>query len=40
MVVPDPNAESAEFSRECDTEGDLDPEDGGLKNESGNFRIR
>lgn len=40
MVVPDPKAESAEFSRECDTEGDLDPEDGGLKNESGNFRIR
>lgn len=40
MVVPDPNAESAEFSRECDTDGDLEPEDGGLKNESGNFRIR
>lgn len=41
VVVPEPNmAESPESSRECDTSGDLDPIDGGLKNESGNLRIR
>lgn len=40
VVVPDPNAESTEFSRVCDTDGDFDPVDGGLKNESGKLRIR
>lgn len=39
IVVPDPKAESAEFSRECETEGDLEPDDGGLKKEAGNLRI-
>lgn len=39
IVVPEPNAESAEFSRECDTDGDLEPDEGGLKNEAGNFRM-
>lgn len=40
VVVPEPNAESVEFSRECETDGDREPVDGGLKNESGNLRIR
>lgn len=40
VVLPEPNAESAEFSRECDTDGDFDPVDGGLKNELGNLRMR
>lgn len=40
VVVPDPNAESTEFSRVCETDGDFDPVDGGLKNESGRLRIR
>lgn len=40
VVVPEPNAESTEFSRVCDTDGDLEPVDGGLKNESGKFRMR
>lgn len=40
VVVPEPNAESTEFSRVCDTDGDFEPVDGGLKNESGKFRIR
>lgn len=40
VVVPDPNAESTEFSRVCDTDGDFDPVDGGLKNESGKLRMR
>ena len=35
-----PNAESAEFSRECEIEGLLLPVEGGLKKESGKFRIR
>ena len=35
----DPNAESAEFSREC-VIGDFDPVGGGVKNELGSFRIR
>lgn len=40
VAVPEPNAESTEFSRVCDTDGDFEPVDGGLKNESGKFRIR
>lgn len=39
IVVPEPKAESAEFSRECDTDGDLEPDCGGLKNDAGSFRI-
>lgn len=39
IAVPDPKAESAEFSRECETEGDFDPELEGLKNDGGNLRI-
>lgn len=39
VVVPEPNAESTEFSRVCDTDGDFDPVDGGLKNEAGKFRM-
>lgn len=35
-----PNAESAEFSRECEIEGLLLPVDGGLKKESGRLRMR
>lgn len=35
-----PNAESAEFSRECEIEGLLLPVDGGLKKESGKLRMR
>ncbi|KAK3928811.1 putative nucleoporin Nup54 [Frankliniella fusca] len=33
------NAESAEFSRLCDTDGDLEPVDGGVKNELGSLRM-
>lgn len=40
VVVPEPNAESTEFSRVCETDGDFEPVDGGLKKESGKFRMR
>lgn len=43
VVLLAPNAESALFSRLCEielTEPDLEPLEGGLKNESGNLRIR
>lgn len=35
-----PNAESPEFSRLCDMDGDLEPVDGGLKNDLGSCRMR
>lgn len=40
MAEEDPKAESAEFSREWETDGDLEPVDGGLKNDFGSCRIR
>ncbi|TGZ57506.1 hypothetical protein DBV15_02284 [Temnothorax longispinosus] len=39
-VTATPNAESAEFSRECEIDGLLLPVDGGLKKESGRLRMR
>jgi hypothetical protein len=39
-ATPAPKAESAEFSREWEIEGDLLPVEGGLKNESGRLRMR
>ena len=40
VVVPEPKAESAEFSREWDTDGDFEPVFGGLKNDIGKLRMR
>lgn len=40
VAAAEPNAESFEFSRVCDMDGDFEPVDGGLKNESGKFLKR
>lgn len=40
VAAAEPNAESFEFSRVCDIDGDFEPVDGGLKNESGKFLKR